>query len=98
MKIQVLTGGNLKMHAGNLIERRDIGRMHHPETSKTESRFVKRFLSPYGYKEIKPEDCGALTSATCITDGKNVWADMNYQIRSFIKELSAGNEVIWTRG
>jgi hypothetical protein len=98
MNIQILPNGNLKMKIGSLVEKGDISRMKFKQSQNTENRFVKRFLRQYGYKLIKPENCDALTSATIITDGKDVWADMQYQIQSFIEELLKGNEVIWYKG
>lgn len=98
MNIQVLPNGNLKMKIGSLVEKGDISRMKFKQSQNTENRFVKQFLKQYGYKLIKSEKVGALTDATLITDGKDVWGDMNYQIQSFITELLKGNAVIWYKG
>ena len=51
-----------------------------------------------GYTEINPEDCGALTSAPLITDGKDVWGYMEYQVQSFLKELLDGKTITWQKG
>ena len=68
-------------------------------TSASENRFIAEFLKPYGYTQIKPEDCGALTDAPLITDGKgNVWGFMNYQVQAFLIELVAGNTILWQKG
>ena len=95
MKITILPTGNLKMSISDEMEKKSINRMKFKQSQNTENNFVKRFLRPHGYKLIKSENCGALTAATIITDGKDVWADMQYQIQSFIEELLKGNEVIW---
>ena len=95
MKITILPTGNLKMSISDEMEKKSIKRMKFKQSQNTENNFVKRFLRPHGYKLIKSENCDALTSATIITDGKDVWADMQYQIQSFIEELLKGNEVIW---
>ena len=77
-----------------------IRRMKEIQTSAAESRFIKSYIAPcgMGYKEIKPEDCGALTDAPIITDGKNVWGFMRYQVESLLVELAAGREIEWQRG
>ena len=98
MKITTLPNGNLKMRVTTQKEKQIFRRLHNPQTSNAEQRFVKHFLHTHGYRAIKPEDCDALTSATLITDGKDVWGDLNYQVQSFIQELSKGNEVIWQKG
>ena len=98
MKINILSNGNLKMQVTTQKEKQIFRRLHNPQTENAELRFVRHFLHNHGYKAIKPEDCGALTAATLITDGKNVWGDMNYQVQSFIQELSKGNAVIWQKG
>jgi hypothetical protein len=50
------------------------------------------------FEIVSPESCGALTAATLISDGKNIYGDMEYQVRSFIADLTAGREVFWTKG
>ncbi len=98
MNITKLINGNLKLQASDELEQRAIGRMRNIQLATTEARFVKRFLRQYGYKTIKPEECGALTDATLITDGDQVWGDMNYQVFSFMELLIRGEAVIWQRG
>ena len=98
MNITILPNGNLKMQVSDELEKRPIRRMRGFQTFDCETRFVKLFLGQHGYKTIKPEECGALTSATIITDGKDVWGDMSYQVQSFIQELSAGNPIYWIKG
>ena len=98
MKICKLPNGDLQMSAGDDLTRRAIARMREPQSADAEARFVKRFLRCYGYRTIKPEECGALTSATLITDGKDVWGDMTYEWRSFLEALGNGNVVVWKKG
>jgi hypothetical protein len=98
MKITTLPNGNLSIQAGNPLEQRAIARMRDKQTALSEARFVKRFLRHYGFKTIKPEDCGALTSATLIRKGDNVWAFMSYQVESFLETLARGGETIWQKG
>lgn len=50
------------------------------------------------YEVTSPASVGALTSATLITDGKDVWADMNYQVESFLDNMLAGQPVIFKKG
>jgi hypothetical protein len=98
INIQFLTNGNLEMSIPDKRTRKRVKDMGNLNTLATEQRFVKHYLEPLGYKEIKPEDCGALTSATLITDGKDVWGDMNYQVYAFLRELVDGNTVTWQKG
>lgn len=98
MNIQLLTNGDIEMSCSNKKERQSIKKIGQLMTSKSENEFIKLFLEPIGYKQIKPEDCGALTSASLITNGKDVWGDMSYQVQSFLIELVTGNTVTWTKG
>ena len=75
-----------------------VKELEEPQTIAAEGTFIQRFLNPLGYEEILPAACGALTSAPLITDGKNVWGYMDYQIKSFIEELLDGNEIVWQKG
>lgn len=91
--------GNLQMIVSE-SERKQIKRINRGllKLSVSESIFIKLYLKPFGFNEIKPEDCGALTNAPLITDKrKNVWGFMDYQVTSFLEELAAGKEVIWQR-
>ena len=96
MNIQLLLNGNLEM----FFDEDDIPLLKEQfgDSINAESEFVRQYLEPRGYTEIQPEQCGALTSATLITDGKDVWGDMQYQVQSFIEELIKGNKVIWFKG
>ena len=98
MNIQICTNGNLEMTAVTKADKAAIKRIGDIQTSRAESLFIFNCLQSYGYKEIKPEDCGALTSAALITDGKSVWGYMDYQILSFLEELLAGNTITWIKG
>ena len=63
-----------------------------------------------GWEAIPPEDVGALTDATIIsdecerTDAGDVvrvgraWWDANYAVRSTVGELENGNTVVWPAG
>lgn len=66
--------------------------------SDIELIFIRLWLRPMGYTEIKPEDCGALTSAPLITDGKDVWGYMDYQVKSFLEELLDWKTITWQKG
>lgn len=99
MILTKLPNGNLRMEPGpkdqqyllTVARRRRLG------ASKTESWFLKHNL--WRYKEIKPEDVGALTDAPMMQDREgNVWAFMDYQVTSFLEELAAGRPVVWTHG
>ena len=97
MFIQILSNGNLEMELCNK-ERRAIKKWKDTQSYDAESRFIKTYLSGFGYKQIQPEEVGALTTAPLITDGKDVWGHMDYQIHSFILELMAGEKVEWQKG
>ena len=97
MNIQTLFNGDLEMTATKK-EQKAIKRIEHPSSQDAESKFVAKYLNPLGYKETYPETHGCLTAATLITDGKNVWGNMDYQINSFIETLMNGGTVTWTKG
>lgn len=101
MNIQLLTNGNLEMSA-SLKTRKAIKKLvkqfENPASYDAERAFILMFLCPFGYQQVKPEDCGALTGAVIISDGKNFWGDMQYAVQSFLETLIAGGTVIWTRG
>lgn len=110
MNIKTLENGDLEMVADNndLPRLRRILKDVRNKFSATtmvqaESQFVREFLiDPMGiglsYRQVAPEEVGALTRATLISDGRKVWGDMNYQVQSFIEELVAGRTVRWTLG
>ena len=99
VNVQLLTNGNLEMSLTSANRQFMKREFPFPFCTKVaEQTFVKTYLERRGYKEIKPEDCGALTDATLITDGKDVWGDMNYAVISFLEELVKGNKVIWKKG
>lgn len=98
MKIKNLPNGHLKISISDELERRAISRMRDKQSSKCESRFIKRFLRVHGFKEIKPEDCGALTSAPLIQRGNEVYGFMDYAVCSFIEQLVKHKEIVWQAG
>ncbi len=102
-----------KDHCGNLVMKASsndiyviINRFQPLQAEESEQRFIKARLGvvhlsatePLHLRSIKPEECGALTSAPCITDGKDVWGFMDYQVKSFLQELAEGREIIWVKG
>ena len=97
MFIQVLTNGNLEMELCNK-ERRLLKKWKDKQSTDAESKFIKTYLSVFGYKEIKPEEVGALTSAPLITDGKDVWGYMDYALHAFVQELMMGVKIVWQKG
>ncbi len=99
MKIIRLINGNLEMSLEKDLPRfkKDFSPVQLGK-SAIESIFIRKWLEPLGYSEIKPEDCGALTSASLITDGKDVWGDMQYQVASFLENLANGKTVVWQKG
>ena len=97
MNIQFLTNGNLEMSATKK-ERQAIKQLEEIQSIAAEGTFIEKFLKPIGYEQILPVNCGALTSATLITNGKDIWGDMSYQIQSFLENLANGKSVIWTKG
>lgn len=98
VNVQLLMNGNLEMSLTPATRKWVKANYPNPQTKETESEFVKWCLVAKGYRQILPEDCGALTDATLITNGKDVWGDMNYQVESFLEELVKGNKVIWQKG
>jgi hypothetical protein len=61
-----------------------------------ESEFIANFL--VNYEQVAPEDVGALTSAPIISDGENIYGYMDYQIKNFLEELTAGKTIFWQKG
>lgn len=98
--------GNLVMKAMSPDIYVIINRFQPLQAEESEQRFIKARLGcvhlsatePLFLKSIKPEECGALTSAPLITDGKNVWGFMDYQVKSFLQELAEGREIVWVKG
>jgi hypothetical protein len=92
--------GNLILtaHASEAPRLRRLGRGH-PATCVAESAFLRDYLRPRGFRAVKPEDVGALTSAPLVVDSRGeVFGFMGYQVQSFLEELIAGRAVEWQRG
>ena len=76
------------------------------ELKASEDRYIKARLGSIclradkvlHLRQVTPEECGALTDAPLITDGKTVWGYMDYQVKSFLKELLEGREIVWQKG
>lgn len=104
MNIQLLIGGNIEMSADKACQKRikRLIKFFGGATYAAEAAFLAdEFLcrsSCQRYQQTAPCSVGALTSAACFTDGKDVWADMSYQVKSFLEELVKGNKVIWIKG
>lgn len=99
--------GNLVMKPSGNISCIIRNRYQPMQAEESEQRFIKARLGTVclrankplvHFKAIKPEDCGALTSAPLITDGKDVWGYMDYQVKSFLTELAEGREIVWQKG
>lgn len=99
MNINQLPNGNLEMSLGDDLARfkKDFGTVLLGRKAM-ELVFVRSWLRPLGYEAIKPEECGALTDATLITKGGEVWGDMSYQVQAFLETLNSGGTVTWTKG
>jgi hypothetical protein len=97
VSIQLLTNGDLEMSLTPANRQWVKSRWPELQTTVSEIFFVQTLLEPMGYRQILPHECGALTDATLITDGKEVWGDMNYQVLSFLEELVNGNKVFWQK-
>ena len=89
MNIQYHTNGNLEM----IPTTRDIRAIKRLKKAvgtgyQGEADFIEQFLEPKGFRQVTPESIGALTDAACIQDkdGKT-YANMNYQIQSFMEEM-----------
>jgi hypothetical protein len=93
--IKVAPNGNLLMTA-SVEERRRLRRKRWLGTEKAEARWIRQVLP--GYRQVRPEDVGALTSCALIEQDGQVWGDMDYQVRSFLETLSDGGTVRWTKG
>jgi hypothetical protein len=88
----------LTVHASEAPRLRRLGRGH-PETCVAETALIRDYLRPQGFREVKPEDVGALTSAPLVVDSRGeVFGFMGYQVLSFLEELIAGRSVEWQRG
>ncbi len=97
MNVTQLPNGNLKITADEKEQKR-LKRWTWKATPDTEAKFIRIFLNPLGFFQIKAEDCGALTGAVLIQKNEDVWGDMNYQVRSFIEDLANGESVTWFKG
>jgi len=107
MIITKLPNGNLEMKPSGNDSYVIANRYRPMQAEVSEQRFIKNRLGtvhlhagdpPIHFKSIKPEECGALTSAPLITDGTDVWGFMDYAIKSFLEELAAGNTIVWQKG
>jgi hypothetical protein len=88
----------LTLHPSEAPRLRRLGRGH-PGTCVAESAFIRDYLRPQGFREVKPEDVGALTSAPLVVDSRGeVFGFMGYQVQSFLEELIADRAVEWQRG
>lgn len=98
MKYERQRSGNLVMTAED-GDRQDIKTMFGDDlvTSAAEERWIEEH-EPDGLALVRPEDVGALTSAPMFMKDNHVFAYMDYQVSSFLEELMAGREVVWTRG
>lgn len=97
MDIQFCMNGDLEMKLNKKEQKKLRAKyLNDAGTIVAEQEFIRTHLPQY--KSIKPEDCGALTDAPLITDGKNVWGYMDYQVKSFLKELIDGNTITWQKG
>ena len=99
MKIITLPNGNLEISLAEDLAR--FKQDFYPVrlvTFAMEIVFIRKWLRPLGFEAIKPEDCGALTSAPLITDSKDVWGFMDYQVTAFLEKLDAGESIIWQKG
>lgn len=98
MNVQLLTNGNLELIATNPVKGM-IKRLRKTGIGDTaiESAVLTEYLRPK-YEVTAPCSVGALTSATLITDGKDVWGDLNYQVESFLDNLLAGQPVVFQKG
>lgn len=106
MIIEKDKNGNLVMKPNGDISYVIRNRFQPMQAEESEQRFIKARLGTVCMKageivhftSIKPEECGALTSAPLITDGKDVWGFMDYQVKSFLQELAEGREIVWQKG
>jgi hypothetical protein len=88
----------LTLHPGEAPRLRRLGRGH-PETCVAEVAFVRDYLRPQGFRTVKPEDIGALTSGLLVQNDKgDIFWDSRYQVESFLEELIAGRPVEWQKG
>jgi hypothetical protein len=97
MNIQLCMNGNLEMTLNKKEQKKRRAKyLKTGHTIVAEQEFIRTHLPQY--QPIKPEDCGALTDAPLITDGKSVWGYMDYQVKSFINELLDGKTITWQKG
>jgi hypothetical protein len=98
MNVQLLTNGNLEL-VPTPETKRMIKALRKTEANEyaVEAAVLTHFLHPK-YEVTSPASVGALTSATLLTDGKNVYGDMNYQVESFLDTMLMGQSVIFQKG
>ena len=109
MNIRYDKAGNIVMWCDDVNERHDLVCLSQQANSPLDAErmfFTEAGITFYKMPEgeevefetVTPESCGALTAATLISDGENIYGDMEYAVRSFIADLTAGREVFWTKG
>ena len=70
-----------------------------PALAVAGSSYIRTYLVPQGFVQVKPEDVGALTSAPLVQNARGeVFGFLRYQVESFLEELIAGHSVEWQRG
>lgn len=103
MQITILPNGDIEMRADAACRKRirRLIKFFGGSSYAAEAAFLAdefRCRATTVYQQTAPCSVGALTSAAIITDGINVWGDMNYQVQSFLEELAAGRTVTWKKG
>jgi hypothetical protein len=104
MNVQLLTNGNLELIPTEATKKlikalRKVRSTFNRQLGESaiEVAVLTEFLRPL-YEVTSPASVGALTSATLITNGVSVWADMNYQVESFLDNMLAGQSVVFQKG
>lgn len=108
MKIEILPNGNLSISLTDTVEKFALTYMKAKKTqegmpdfsTEDEIFFLTNRMNNQGFYWVQPEEIGALTSAPCIIqkDTKNVWAFMDYALRSILDDLLDKGEAIFQHG
>lgn len=92
MNIQYTIPGDLELSA-NKREQKEIKELlkNCPSEIAAESSFVCDYLPDF--EVVDNGEVSVLTDGLIISDGKNLYWDSNYQIESFLTQLSTGGTI-----
>lgn len=93
MDFTIDSGGNLVM-VPDVNDAQDLRELKDKQATETE----EAWLIENGFDLVLPEEIGALTSAPIVSYNGEIYAYMDYQVKSFLEEMAEGREVTWVKG